>query len=86
MRTIKGVKETTNETAAMREKDFRIRLETYDWDVGKTSENHRNVTGMSEAEAKANLAQTYPHSEPAYEDTKPLLSVQAATANEKKAK
>jgi hypothetical protein len=68
------------------EKDWRIRLETYGCEFGKTSANHRNVIGISEAKANANLAQTYPHSEPAYDDTRPLLSVQAATAKEKKAK
>ena len=78
--------ETTNDTAATMENDVRIRLERYGWDVGKTSANQRNVIGMSEAEANANLAQTYPDSEAAYDDTKPLLSVQAATAKEKKAK
>jgi hypothetical protein len=86
LRTISGVNDTMHEIAATTEKDLRIRGEAEGCDVGKTSANQRKVIGMSEAEANANLAQTKPDSEPAYDDTRPLLRVQAATAKEKRAK
>jgi hypothetical protein len=81
-----GVKDTTKEAPATTEKNRRRRLEVYGCAVGKTSENQRNVIGIIEAEANANLAHKEPQAEPAYDDTKPLLRVQAATAKEKRAK
>jgi hypothetical protein len=81
-----GVKDTTKQAAATTANNLRSRLERYGCDVGKTSAKQRNVIGISEAEANANLAHKEPHSDPAYDDTRPLLRVQAATAKEKRAK
>ena len=86
LRTISGVNDTMQKMAATTEKDLRTRGEAEGCDVGKTSANHRKVIGMSEAKANANRAHTKPDSEPAYDDTNPLLRVQAATAKEKRAK
>jgi hypothetical protein len=55
---MRGVKDTTKETLATAEKNQRSPLEECGCDVGKTAANQRNVTGIREAEANANLAQT----------------------------
>jgi hypothetical protein len=60
-----GVKETTKDTAATDEKTSMTLRGRYGCVVGNTSANQRNVIGIKDADANANLAQTYPHSEPA---------------------
>ncbi len=58
LRTISGVKDTTKEDAATTERPLMRRRGRWECDVGKASENHRNVMGIRDADANANLAQT----------------------------
>jgi hypothetical protein len=76
---MRGVSDVRKEAKATTEKARVVRRERYERASGKTSANQRKVAGMRDAEAKANLAQMYPPSDPAYKGTSPLLKVQMAT-------
>jgi hypothetical protein len=80
------VKETPNAARAVDEKRTRTPFGGGGWGVGNTLAKRRKEMGISAAEANASRPHTSPQVVPGYTETRPLLSVHAATEKEKIAK